>query len=59
MHTIKHINQVVFVVFTLGALLIAAPPSWAGLDDCLEVALDTANPQDMESAANFAIRHPS
>jgi hypothetical protein len=39
--------------------LFISSQSEAGIDSCLNLALDSANPKDLQKTANFAINHPT
>ncbi len=55
----KSVNFAAILISGFLVLAAATQPAWAGLDDCLNVVLDSANPKDMEKAANFVIQHPT
>jgi hypothetical protein len=55
----KSVKFASMLISSFLALVVVIQPAWAGLDDCLSVVLDSANPKDMEKAANFVIQHPS
>ncbi|MGH8050841.1 MAG: hypothetical protein ACREPB_09310 [Arenimonas sp.] len=45
--------------FIITCCLLLSSQSNAGVDSCLNLALDSANPKDLQKAANFAINHPT
>lgn len=52
----RYFNYLVLTII----LLVSQPNSaFAGLDDCLKAALNTANPDDLKKSAAFAYNHPS
>ncbi|HWS41204.1 MAG TPA: hypothetical protein VN247_07970, partial [Arenimonas sp.] len=46
-------------IFLSAFCCMAFNQAYAGVDDCLKTALNTANPSDLKNAAAFATNHPS